>query len=60
MKITRNSKYEHDVMYLKLRPIATEDEENDTNYYDDINIANDPRTKLFFVETSQRDHLRKL
>ena len=60
MKITINSKYEYDAMNLKLRPIAIDDEEDDTNYYDDINIANDPRTKLFFVETSQRDHLRKL
>ena len=57
-KLRMNLDNENDKIYLKLPPIATDNVEVNEKYYDDSNIENDPREKFFFVETSQRDHLR--
>ena len=47
--------------FIRLQPIVTARQgiQNKTNEKDD-DIAQDPREKFFFVETSQRDYLRKL
>ena len=57
-KSSLNINHENDKIYLKLPPITTGKKEENEKYYDDSNIENDPREKFFFVETSQRDHLR--
>ena len=46
--------------FIRLQPIVTARQgiQNNTNEKDDV-IAQDPREKFFFVETSQRDYLRK-
>ena len=58
-KLRMNLNNENDKIYLKLPPIAKYKEEVNEKYYDDSNIQNDAREKFFFVETSQRDHLRR-
>ena len=48
------------VSVIQLRPIvAKSDGDNWDIYYDNLDIEKDKREKFFFVETSQRDHLRK-
>ena len=46
--------------FIRLEPIVTARQriQNNTNEKSD-DIAQDPREKFFFVETSQRDYLRK-
>jgi hypothetical protein len=51
-----------DNSYIQLRPIVgiKRDNAKDTDcYYENLDIENDERVKFFFIETSQRDYLRK-
>ena len=46
--------------FIQLKPIVrNEEEEEDNSDCETLDIENDERIKFFFVETSQRDHLRK-
>ena len=45
--------------YLQLRPIVNIiGEEKGDHYYENVDIEKDEREKFFFIETSQKDHLR--
>ena len=54
--------FAEDYSYIQLRPIVVIKRDNakhTDSYYENIDIENDERVKFFFIETSQRDHLRK-
>lgn len=45
--------------FIQLRSIVPNDDDENNSYCETLDIENDERVKFFFIETSQRDHLRK-
>ena len=64
LKNRENKKYScpENYSYIQLRPIVDSKGDNAKDkdcYYENLDIENDERVKFFFIETSQRDYLRK-